>query len=51
MTPFRFLFLFDSGADDSFIDETLALQAWLPLIKLAEPCVVQDLDGCTKPLR
>lgn len=39
--------LIDSGADDSFIDETLARQAGLPLVRLAEPRVVQDLDGRT----
>lgn len=39
--------LFVSGADDSFIDETLAKQAGLPLVELAQPRVVQDLDGRT----
>lgn len=39
--------LVDSGADDSFIDETLARHAGLPLVELEEPHVVQDLDGRT----
>lgn len=37
----------DSGADDSFIDETLAREAGLPLIQLSEPCTDQDLNGRT----
>lgn len=37
----------DSGADDSFIDETLARQAGLPLVELDQPRVIQDLNGRT----
>lgn len=37
--------LVDSGADDSFIDESLARQAGLPLEALSEPKMVLDLDG------
>lgn len=37
----------DSGADNSFVDENLARQAGLPLVELAEPCTVEDLNGCT----
>lgn len=38
-------FLVDSGADDSFIDESLAKHAGLPLVSLAEPREVLALDG------
>lgn len=37
--------LVKSGADESFIDESRARQAGLPTIALAEPKVVQDLNG------
>lgn len=37
--------LVDSGADDSFIDESLAMQAGLPTVALWEPKSVQDLNG------
>lgn len=43
----RVPFMVDSGADNSFIDATLAKQARIPLAKLAEPRTVQDLNGCT----
>lgn len=51
-------FLIDSDADVSFIDEELAKQAGLPLVELAEPWMVFDLNGraltrvthCTAPL-
>lgn len=39
--------LVDSGADDSFLDQSLARQAGLPLVKFAEPKLVLDLDGRT----
>lgn len=39
--------LVDSGADDSFIDKSLARQVGLPLEALSEPKTVLDLDGRT----
>lgn len=40
--------LVDSVADDSFIDESVARQAGLPLVALAEPKVALDEDGRSK---
>lgn len=39
--------LVDSGVDDFFLDQNLARQAGLPLVKFAEPNLVLDLDGPT----
>lgn len=40
----------DSGADDSLIDETLARQAGLRLLKVPEPRTVLDLNSNTLAL-
>lgn len=45
-TPrFRCRFLAASGTDDSFIDKTMARQAYLFLVELAEPRTVNSLNG------